>query len=175
MTALARSERAARTVSDLGATPVAGALTDTDVLREAAQGRRGHSPRGDYAEGTADVDRAGTAGPCCRATCTAGLRPCGASDNTSAGRWAVVYFRHCHFPRLRASRGSPRPHLMSGGLRVSESRQRDGTWLGAASWELPVEEGLPGIGVGVGAGENTFQHSSIPAFRWPVACPTSIR
>ncbi|WSI60135.1 hypothetical protein OG301_33820 [Streptomyces platensis] len=58
MTALARSERAARTVSDLGATPVAGALTDTDVLREAAQGRRGHSPRGDYAEGTADVDRA---------------------------------------------------------------------------------------------------------------------
>lgn len=59
VTALARSERAARTVSDLGATPVTGALTDTGVLREAARGADGVIHLGvDYAEGTADVDRA---------------------------------------------------------------------------------------------------------------------
>jgi nucleoside-diphosphate-sugar epimerase len=59
VTALARSEHAARTVSDLGATPVTGALTDTDVLREAAGRADGVIHLGvDYAEGTADVDRA---------------------------------------------------------------------------------------------------------------------
>ncbi|MCX5610057.1 NAD-dependent epimerase/dehydratase family protein [Streptomyces sp. NBC_00047] len=59
VTALARSEHAARTVSDLGATPVAGALTDTDVLHEAARAADGVIHLGvDYAEGTADVDRA---------------------------------------------------------------------------------------------------------------------
>jgi nucleoside-diphosphate-sugar epimerase len=36
VTALARSDRSARTVADLGATPVRGDLTDTAVLREAA-------------------------------------------------------------------------------------------------------------------------------------------
>ncbi|MFF1682282.1 NAD-dependent epimerase/dehydratase family protein [Streptomyces sp. NPDC058256] len=59
VTALARSEHAARIVSDLGATPVAGSLTDTDVLREAARAADGVIHLGvDYAEGTADVDRA---------------------------------------------------------------------------------------------------------------------
>ncbi|MFD3933206.1 NAD-dependent epimerase/dehydratase family protein [Streptomyces sp. NPDC058614] len=59
VTALARSEHAARVVSDLGATPVAGSLTDTDVLREAARAADGVIHLGvDYAEGTADVDRA---------------------------------------------------------------------------------------------------------------------
>ncbi|WP_392756243.1 NAD-dependent epimerase/dehydratase family protein [Streptomyces sp. LN590] len=56
--ALTRSEHSARTVSDLSATPVAGALTDTDVLREAARRADGVIHLGvDYAEGTADVDR----------------------------------------------------------------------------------------------------------------------
>ncbi|MCW2872972.1 NAD-dependent epimerase/dehydratase family protein [Actinacidiphila oryziradicis] len=59
VTALARSEQSARTVSDLGATLVAGALTDTDVLREAARLADGVIHLGvDYSEGTADVDRA---------------------------------------------------------------------------------------------------------------------
>ncbi|WP_405021114.1 NAD-dependent epimerase/dehydratase family protein [Kitasatospora sp. NBC_00070] len=59
VTALARSEHAARTVSELGATPVAGALTDTDVLRAAAGRADGVIHLGvDYAEGTADIDRA---------------------------------------------------------------------------------------------------------------------
>ncbi|WP_345742418.1 NAD-dependent epimerase/dehydratase family protein [Streptomyces tendae] len=59
VTALARSEPSARTVSDLGATPLAGALTDTDVLREAADRADGVIHLGvDYSEGTADVDRA---------------------------------------------------------------------------------------------------------------------
>ncbi|MCX4539367.1 NAD-dependent epimerase/dehydratase family protein [Streptomyces sp. NBC_01565] len=59
VTALARSEHAARTVSDLGATPLAGALTDTDVLREAAARADGVIHLGvDYTEGTAAVDRA---------------------------------------------------------------------------------------------------------------------
>jgi nucleoside-diphosphate-sugar epimerase len=59
VTALARSVHSARTVSELGATPVAGALTDTDVLREAASRVDGVIHLGvDYAEGTADVDRA---------------------------------------------------------------------------------------------------------------------
>lgn len=59
VTALARSEQAARTVSGLGATPVAGALTDTDVLHEAARRADGVIHLGvDYAEGTADIDRA---------------------------------------------------------------------------------------------------------------------
>jgi nucleoside-diphosphate-sugar epimerase len=59
VTALARSDKAAHTVSELGATPVAGALTDTAVLREAAGRADGVIHLGvDYAEGTADVDRA---------------------------------------------------------------------------------------------------------------------
>ncbi|MFJ5225571.1 NAD-dependent epimerase/dehydratase family protein [Streptomyces sp. NPDC088400] len=59
VTALARSERSARTVSDLGATPVAGALTDTDVLQKAAREADGVIHLGaDNAEGAADIDRA---------------------------------------------------------------------------------------------------------------------
>jgi nucleoside-diphosphate-sugar epimerase len=59
VTALARSEHSARTVSGLGATPVAGTLTDTDVLRKAARQVDGVIHLGvDYTEGTADVDRA---------------------------------------------------------------------------------------------------------------------
>jgi nucleoside-diphosphate-sugar epimerase len=58
VTALARSEHSARTVSGLGATPVAGTLTDTDVLRKAARQVDGVIHLGvDYTEGTADVDR----------------------------------------------------------------------------------------------------------------------
>ncbi|MFC1411810.1 NAD-dependent epimerase/dehydratase family protein [Streptacidiphilus sp. N1-12] len=59
VTALARSERSARTVAELGATPVAGSLTDYDVLRDAAGRADGVIHLGvDYAEDTADVDRA---------------------------------------------------------------------------------------------------------------------
>ncbi|MEY9964159.1 nucleoside-diphosphate-sugar epimerase [Streptacidiphilus sp. MAP12-16] len=59
VTALARSEQSARTVADLGGTPVAGALADTDVLREAARRADGVIHLGvDYAAGTADVDGA---------------------------------------------------------------------------------------------------------------------
>ncbi|MCM1965906.1 NAD-dependent epimerase/dehydratase family protein [Streptomyces sp. G1] len=59
VTALARSEQAARTVSDLGATPVSGALSDTDVLYKAATQADGVIHLGvDYAEGTAGIDRA---------------------------------------------------------------------------------------------------------------------
>ncbi|WP_405499567.1 NAD-dependent epimerase/dehydratase family protein [Streptomyces niveus] len=59
VTALARSEHSARTLTDLGATPVAGALGDTDVLREAARRADGVIHLGvDYAEGTAEADRA---------------------------------------------------------------------------------------------------------------------
>ena len=59
VTALARSERSARTVAELGATPVAGALTDTGVLREVAGRADGVIHLGvDYSEGTAEVDRA---------------------------------------------------------------------------------------------------------------------
>ncbi|MFF3754908.1 NAD-dependent epimerase/dehydratase family protein [Streptomyces sp. NPDC002018] len=59
VTALARSERAARTVSELGATPVTGALTDTDALREAARRADGVIHLGaDATESTADIDRA---------------------------------------------------------------------------------------------------------------------
>ena len=57
VTALARSEHAARTVSDLGATPLAGTLTDTDVLREAARQADGVIHLGVDTQGTADVDR----------------------------------------------------------------------------------------------------------------------
>lgn len=57
--ALARSEHSARTVSALGASPLTGALTDTDVLREAARQADGVIHLGvDYTEGTANVDRA---------------------------------------------------------------------------------------------------------------------
>lgn len=59
VTALARSEQSARTVADLGAVPIAGALTDTDVLRRAAARADGVIHLGvDYSEGTAEVDRA---------------------------------------------------------------------------------------------------------------------
>ncbi|QMU68373.1 NAD-dependent epimerase/dehydratase family protein [Streptacidiphilus sp. P02-A3a] len=59
VTALARSERSARTVADLGATPLTGALADTDVLRGAAGRADGVIHLGaDYSEGTAAVDRA---------------------------------------------------------------------------------------------------------------------
>ncbi|MFI2292079.1 NAD-dependent epimerase/dehydratase family protein [Streptomyces niveus] len=59
VTALARSEHSARTLTDLGATPVAGALGDTDVLREAARRADGVIHLGvDYAGGTAEADRA---------------------------------------------------------------------------------------------------------------------
>ncbi|MFE4611378.1 NAD-dependent epimerase/dehydratase family protein [Streptomyces niveus] len=59
VTALARSEHSARILADLGATPVAGALDDTDVLGEAARRADGVIHLGvDYAEGTAAVDRA---------------------------------------------------------------------------------------------------------------------
>ena len=59
VTALARSERAARTVADLGATPLAGALTDTDVLRAAAGRADGVIHLGaDHSGGAAAVDRA---------------------------------------------------------------------------------------------------------------------
>ncbi|MFE3248403.1 NAD-dependent epimerase/dehydratase family protein [Streptomyces sp. NPDC059209] len=59
VTALARSAHSARTLSELGATPVEGSLTDTDVLRQAASRADGVIHLGvDYAEGTAGVDRA---------------------------------------------------------------------------------------------------------------------
>ncbi|MET9551604.1 NAD-dependent epimerase/dehydratase family protein [Streptomyces sp. NPDC006645] len=59
VTALARSEHSARTLTELGATPVAGALGDTGVLREAAGRADGVIHLGvDYSEGTPDVDRA---------------------------------------------------------------------------------------------------------------------
>ncbi|TXL88114.1 NAD-dependent epimerase/dehydratase family protein [Streptomyces sp. IB2014 016-6] len=59
VTALARSTHSARALSELGATPVAGALTDTDVLRQAASRADGVIHLGvDYAEGTSDIDRA---------------------------------------------------------------------------------------------------------------------
>jgi nucleoside-diphosphate-sugar epimerase len=57
--ALTRSEPSARTVSDLGATPVPGSLADADVLREAAHRADGVIHLGmDYSGGTADVDLA---------------------------------------------------------------------------------------------------------------------
>ncbi|MFJ2721617.1 NAD-dependent epimerase/dehydratase family protein [Streptomyces sp. NPDC087437] len=59
VTALARSEHSARIVSGLGALPVAGALTDVDVLREVARQADGVIHLGvDYTEGTAEIDRA---------------------------------------------------------------------------------------------------------------------
>ncbi|MEV6028459.1 NAD-dependent epimerase/dehydratase family protein [Streptomyces sp. NPDC052036] len=59
VTAPARGEHTARTPSDLGATPLAGALTDTGVLWGAARQAYGMIHLGaDCSEGTADVDRA---------------------------------------------------------------------------------------------------------------------
>ena len=56
--ALTRSAHSAHTVSDLGATPLTGTLTDTDVLREAAHQADAVIHLGvDYTQGTADVDR----------------------------------------------------------------------------------------------------------------------
>jgi nucleoside-diphosphate-sugar epimerase len=59
VTALARGDGSARTVSALGATPVRGALTDLGVLREAARAADGviHLGQHDGAD-TAEVDRA---------------------------------------------------------------------------------------------------------------------
>ncbi|GGJ79148.1 NAD-dependent epimerase [Streptomyces camponoticapitis] len=62
VTALARSERSARTVAELGATPVRGTLSDTGILRQAAREADGVIHQGvDYAEDTADIDRAAAA------------------------------------------------------------------------------------------------------------------
>jgi nucleoside-diphosphate-sugar epimerase len=59
VTALARSDKAARTVAELGAVPVAGSLTDLEVLRKAAARADGVIHLGvDYVEGAAEVDRA---------------------------------------------------------------------------------------------------------------------
>ncbi|MFD5034868.1 NAD-dependent epimerase/dehydratase family protein [Streptomyces sp. NPDC058405] len=58
VTALARSDRSAETLSRLGAEPVRGTLTDTEVLREAASRADGAIHLGvDYSEGTAAADR----------------------------------------------------------------------------------------------------------------------
>ncbi|WP_308314423.1 NAD-dependent epimerase/dehydratase family protein [Streptomyces sp. GbtcB7] len=60
--ALARSDESARTVSELGATPVRGSLTDTDVLREAASQADGVIHLGqNQSEDTGDIDRAAAA------------------------------------------------------------------------------------------------------------------
>lgn len=57
--ALARSEESARVVRDLGAAPVQGGLTDTDVLRAAARAADGVIHMGQhYGPDTAEVDRA---------------------------------------------------------------------------------------------------------------------
>ncbi|MFI1028358.1 SDR family NAD(P)-dependent oxidoreductase [Streptomyces sp. NPDC020951] len=57
--ALARTEEAARTVSELGATAVRGSLTDTDVLREAASRADGAIHLGaTQGADPADIDRA---------------------------------------------------------------------------------------------------------------------
>lgn len=59
VTALARSEHSARTLSELGATPVTGVLTDTDALRRAAGEADGVIHLGaDSTEAAADIDRA---------------------------------------------------------------------------------------------------------------------
>ncbi|WP_326953374.1 NAD-dependent epimerase/dehydratase family protein [Amycolatopsis sp. NBC_01286] len=59
VSALARSETAARTVTDLGAHPVPGTLTDTAVLREAAASADGVIHLGQhYGDDTAAVDDA---------------------------------------------------------------------------------------------------------------------
>jgi nucleoside-diphosphate-sugar epimerase len=59
VTALARSDGSARAVRDLGAIPVPGALTDTDVLRAAARAADGVIHMGQhYGPDTAEVDRA---------------------------------------------------------------------------------------------------------------------
>lgn len=58
VTALARSDRAAHTVAGLGATPVQGTLTDTEVLRRAAQQADAVIHLGSDIEGdAAEVDR----------------------------------------------------------------------------------------------------------------------
>ncbi len=59
VSALARSEAAARTLTGLGARPVTGGLTDTGVLREAAASADGVIHLGQhYGADTAEVDRA---------------------------------------------------------------------------------------------------------------------
>lgn len=62
VTALVRSDASAEVVTGLGATPVAGALTDTDVLRAAAAAAEGVIHLGQhYGDDTAEVDRAAAA------------------------------------------------------------------------------------------------------------------
>ncbi|WP_055588855.1 NAD-dependent epimerase/dehydratase family protein [Streptacidiphilus griseoplanus] len=62
VTALARSDRAAHTVAALGAVPVHGSLTDTEVLREAARQADAVIHLGsDLGGDTAEVDRAAAA------------------------------------------------------------------------------------------------------------------
>lgn len=59
VSALARSDASARTLTDLGARPVPGGLTDTAVLREAAAAADGVIHLGQhYGDNTAAVDRA---------------------------------------------------------------------------------------------------------------------
>jgi nucleoside-diphosphate-sugar epimerase len=59
VSALARSDASARTLTELGARPVPGGLTDTAVLREAAAEADGVIHLGQhYGDNTADVDRA---------------------------------------------------------------------------------------------------------------------
>ncbi|MBE1494748.1 nucleoside-diphosphate-sugar epimerase [Amycolatopsis lexingtonensis] len=59
VSALARSDAAARTLTELGARPVPGELTDAGVLREAAASAGGVIHLGQhYGDDTADVDRA---------------------------------------------------------------------------------------------------------------------
>jgi nucleoside-diphosphate-sugar epimerase len=59
VSALARSDAAASVLTDLGARPVPGGLTDTDVLRAAAAEADGVIHLGQhYGPGTAEVDRA---------------------------------------------------------------------------------------------------------------------
>lgn len=62
VTALVRGDAAARAVTERGAAPVRGALTDLDVLREAARASDGVIHLGQhYGEDTAEVDRAAAA------------------------------------------------------------------------------------------------------------------
>jgi nucleoside-diphosphate-sugar epimerase len=59
VSALARSDASARVLTGLGATPVSGDLTDTDVLREAAAAADGVIHLGQhYGDDTAEVDLA---------------------------------------------------------------------------------------------------------------------
>jgi uncharacterized protein YbjT (DUF2867 family) len=89
VTALVRGDAAARAVTERGAAPVRGALTDLDVLREAARASDGVIHLGQhYGEDTAEVDRAASAslqdGAGRGRTCTPAGSGCTA---TPAGSW----------------------------------------------------------------------------------------